>query len=63
MDKNVRSLYGGFGGHCRNIRDVCMDFEQCFKVHNLISVYLKNIKLGQMTTHNVIFHFYRLVKI
>ena len=26
-----------------------MDFEPCFKVHNLVSVHLKSIKLGQMT--------------
>ena len=48
-------LYG-FGGPCLNIRDVCMDFEPCFKVYNLVSVHPKSIKLGQMTTLNVIFH-------
>ena len=57
----------GFGGRCLNIRDICMDFEPCFKVHNLVSVYPKSIKLGQMTSLNVIFHVavlvYRLVKI
>ena len=26
-----------------------MDFEPCFKVHNLVSVYPKGMKLGQMT--------------
>ena len=44
-----------------------MDFEPCFKVHNLVSVYPKSIKLGQVTTLNVICHVvvsvYRLVKI
>ena len=47
--------------------DVCMDFEPHFKVHNLVSVYPKNIKLGQMTNLNMIFYMvvsvYRLVKI
>ena len=46
--KNFKSLYG-FGGRCLKIRDVCMDFEPTFKVHNLISIYPKSIKLGQMT--------------
>ena len=37
--KNLKSLYG-FGGRCLKIRDVCgMDFELCFKVHNLVSVH------------------------
>ena len=62
---NFKSLYG-FGGRCLKIRDVCMDFEAYFKVHNLVSVHPKNIKLSQMTT-NMIFHVvvsdYRLVKI
>ena len=44
-----------------------MDFEPCFKVHNLVSVYPKGMKLGQMTNINVIFHVvvsvYRLVTI
>ena len=43
------------------------DFEPCFKVHNLISVHPKNIKLGQMISLIVISHvvlsLYRLVKI
>jgi len=56
-----------WGGRCFNIRDVCLDFEPCFKVHNLVSVYVKSIILGQMTTLNVIFHVavsvYRLVEI
>ena len=55
-------------GECRlNIRDICMDFEPCFKVYNLVSVHPKSIKLGQMTTLNVIFHVvvsvYQLVEI
>ena len=44
-----------------------MDFEPCFKVHNLVSVYPKGMKLGQMTNLNVIFHVvvsvYRLITI
>ena len=66
LEKKIESLYG-FGGRCLNITDVCMDFKPCFKIYNLVSVYLKNIKLGQMTTLNVIFHvvvpIYRLFKI
>ena len=49
------------------IRDVCMDFEPYFKVHNLVSVHPKGIILGQMTNLNMIFHVvvsvYRLVKL
>ena len=44
-----------------------MDFEAYFKVHSLVSVHPRNIKLGQMTNLNMIFHVmvsdYRLVKI
>ena len=44
-----------------------MDLEPCLKVYNLVSVYPKIIKLGQMITLNVIFHVvvsdYRLVKL
>ena len=43
--KHFKSLYG-FGGRCLKIRDVCMDFEPCFKVHNLVSVHPKSIILG-----------------
>ena len=54
-------------GTLSQIRDVCMDFEAYFKVHNLVSVYPKSIILGQMTNLNMIFHVvvsvYRLVKI
>ena len=64
--KNFNSLYG-FGGRCLKIRDVCLDFEAYFKVHRLVSVPPRNIKLGQMTNLNMIFHVvvsdYRLVKI
>ena len=63
---NFMSLYG-FGGRCLKIRDVCMDFEPNFKVCNLISIYPKSIKLGQMTNLNMFFHVvvsvYWLVKI
>ena len=45
----------------------CMDFEPYFKVHNLVSVHLKSIILGQMTNLDMVFHVvvsvYRLVKI
>ena len=37
MLKNVKS----FGGRYLTIRDVCMDFEPYFKVHNLVSVHPK----------------------
>ena len=61
----LKSLYG-FGGRCLKIRDVCMDFERCFKVHNLVSVNPKSIILGQMINLDMIFHVvvsvYRLVK-
>ena len=64
--KNIKSLHG-FGGRCLKIRDVCMDFKSCFKVHNLVSIFPKSVKLGPITTLNVIFHLvvpvYRLVKI
>ena len=64
--KNFKSLYD-FGGRCLTIRDVCMDFEPYFKVHNLVSVHPKSIILSQMTNLNMIFHVvvsvYRFVKI
>ena len=41
----MKSLYD-FGGRCPKIRDVCMDLEPYFKVHNLVSVYPKSIILG-----------------
>ena len=44
-----------------------MNFEPCFKVHNMVSVYPKGMKLGQMTNPNVIVHvvvsIYRLVTV
>ena len=64
--KNCKSLYS-FGGRYLNIRDVCMDFEPCFEVHNLVSVHPKSVKLGQITSLNAIFYVlvsvYRFVKI
>ena len=42
--KNFKSLYG-FGGRCLKIRDVCMDFEPNFKVHNFVSIHPKSIKI------------------
>lgn len=49
-----------------DIRDICIDFQPCFNVYNLVSVHSKIIKVGQMTTPNMILHvvssFYRLVK-
>ena len=53
--KKFNSLYD-FGGRCLKIRDVCMDFEPYFKVHNFVSVHPKSIILGQMTNLNMIFH-------
>ena len=53
--KNFKSLYG-FGGRFLKIRDVCMDFEPYFTVHNLVSVHPKSIILGQMTNLNMMFH-------
>ena len=38
--KKFKSLYD-FGGCCLKIRDVSVDFESYFKVHNLVSVYPK----------------------
>ena len=64
--KYFKSLYD-FGGRCLKIKDVCMDFEPYFKVHNLVSVHPKSVILGQMTNLNMVFHMvvsvYRLVKI
>ena len=53
--RNFKSLYG-FGERSLKIRDVCMDFEPYFKVHNSVSVYPKSIILGQTTNLNMIFH-------
>ena len=56
-----------FGGRCLKIKDICMDFEPYFKVHNLVSVHPKSVILGQMTNLNMVFDLvvsvYRLVKI
>ena len=64
--KNFKNLYD-FGGRCLQNRDLCMDFEPYFKVHNLVSVHAKSVILGQMTNLNMVFHMvvsvYRLVKI
>ena len=48
--KSFKSLYR-FGGRCLKIRDVCMDFEPYFKVHNLVSVHLKSIILPSYLGH------------
>ena len=53
--KNFKSLYD-FGGRCLKIRDICMDFELYFKIHNLVSVHPRSIILGQMTKLNLIFY-------
>ena len=47
---------GGGGGRSLNNREVCMDFEPCFKVYNVVSVHPKSIKLGQMTSLNATFY-------
>ena len=64
--KKFKSLYG-FGGRCLKTRDVCMDFEPCCKVHNLVSVHPKSIILNQMINIDKVFHVlvsvYWLVKI
>ena len=64
--KYFKSLYD-FGGRCLRIKDVCMDFEPYFKVHNSVSVHPKSIILGEMTNLNMVFYVmvsvYRLVKI
>ena len=49
----VTKLIKNFKSLSLNIRDVCMDFEPCFKVHHLVSVRPKSIKLGQMTSRFV----------
>ena len=41
------------GERCLKMRDVCLDFEPYFKVHNLICVHPKCIILGQMTNLNI----------
>ena len=45
------------------IKDVCMDFEPYFKVHNLVSVHPKSVILGQMTNLDMVFYIgNRLIK-
>ena len=53
--KYFKSSYD-FGGRCLKIKDVCMDFEPYFKVHNLVSVHPKSVILGQMTNFNMVFY-------
>ena len=64
--KIFKSLYN-FGGRCLRVKDVCMDFEPYFKVHNLVSVHPKSVILGQMTNLDMVFYMVvsvnRLVKI
>ena len=67
--KHFRNLYGFIwflGTLSQHYRHLYW-FEPCFKAYNFVSVNLKSIKLGQMTTLNIIFHvvmsIYWLVKI
>ena len=66
--KKFKSLYD-FEGCCLKLKDICIDFDPYFKVHNLVSVHPKSIILGQMTNLNmnmifyVVVSVYRLVKI
>ena len=64
--KYFKSLYD-FGGRCLKIKNVCMDFEPYFKVHNLVSVHPKSAILGQITNLNMVCHMvvsvYQLIKI
>ena len=57
--KTFKSLYDS-RGRCLKIRDVCMDFEPYFKVHNLVSIHPKSIILGQMTNLNMIYQFVKI---
>ena len=47
--------------------DICMHFKLCLRVHSLISIQHKSIKLGHVIHLNVIFYVvvsnYRLIKI
>ena len=54
MAETIESSYG-FGGCHFKIRDVCMELEPCFEVHNLV-IQPNNTKLGQMTTLGVVLH-------
>ena len=40
-NQNILRVYMVVGGRCLKIKDVCMDFEPYFKVHNLVSFILK----------------------
>ena len=51
----------GFGGRHLKVRDVSMDLEPCFKVHNLLGIQLNNTKLGQITNLDVIFYMVVLI--
>ena len=55
-DEKYKNILYGVRGCCINIRDICMDFDPCFKVHKMVYVYSKGITLGQMTILNKIFH-------
>ena len=57
---NFLSICMVLGGSHLKIRDVCMDLEPCFKVHNLVVIQIKHTKLGQMTYLNVIFYMVKL---
>ena len=54
MRKSFESSCGFVVRHLK-IRDVCMDLEPCFKVHNVAVIRLKNTKLGQLTNCEVVF--------
>ena len=48
--KNVKEFIWFWAGDAvSTLGTVCMDFEQCFKFYNLVSVHPKSMKLGQMT--------------
>ena len=65
-DKKILRIYMVLGDAVK-IRDVCVDFEPYFKVHNSVSVHPKSIIRSEMTDLYMIFHavvsVYRLVKI
>ena len=51
----ILRVYMVLGDDVSTLRDVCMDFEPCFKLYNLVSIRPKSMKLGQMTKLIVIF--------
>ena len=65
--KKIKTSLYDFGGRSKEFRGVCMDFEPLPKVHSLILVQSKSIKLFHMIHLKVIFHVvlsnYRFVKI